>query len=180
MGRVLSVDPQRRLTVSESSSIHGPVVRALIEILQGSSDPDQQDAIMQTLLELLENEVDGEVIGADLDSSLAHRYAMRAIQNQLLGTWRERRRLGPLGEQATPPLTISRELNELEKAVIDETIREMAPDDHALLNAYFEGGEQLRAECDRQSISPETARVRIHRRLKRLRVQGLSLTTSGK
>ena len=171
--RCLTID--RHVSDLLTKQRHGPVLLALVELLGYPRGPDQEDALMDTILRVLEREVEGDVVGADLKSVLARRYAVRALQNQLITQWRARRRLEPLRADVSHTPEAAYELGELEKALLIELQRELPQADQALLGAYLNGKETFRTEFERQGISPGNARVRVHRVLKRLRERGRGL-----
>jgi DNA-directed RNA polymerase specialized sigma24 family protein len=147
-----------------------------MDLLRSARSADREDALMDTILRVLESEVEGHIVGAELKSELARRYALRALQNQLIAQWRTRRRLEPLHDNIAKPPETTYEFGEFEKSILAELQRELQPSDRALLAAYLQDRETFRTEFERQGISPGAARVRVHRVLKRLRERGRGLS----
>lgn len=146
----------------------------------GFTSEAREDAIMDAIVRLLEAEQhDSAALGSAVDAT-ALRYASRIVQRRLIDTFRrERSRAGvmPAGEAGID------ETNDSSPGIVydprlkaaRQLLSELDASDRTLLESYFLGPEAFQEEVSRQQLRSGTARVRIHRALKRLRERGASL-----
>jgi hypothetical protein len=157
------------------------VIDALVSLLRSFSHAarespyDRADAAMDALLRVLAWEDDDAVRTSD--AQLAHAYAARAVQNLLID---EYRRESPMreGGAASLPTVVEQQSPQAPIALIEMSERifaELSEREQDLLHAYFAGPEYFHEEATHQALKPGTARVQIHRLLKRLRMRGASL-----
>jgi RNA polymerase sigma factor (sigma-70 family) len=159
-----------------------PVLSALMALLSTNIRPkwaarvDAEDAIMDAVLRVLEWEAETPEEAPD-ETAAARKYAARAVQNILIDRFRERQRQ-PISSQpiqdlpaADPPAAKYSALLEISEQLLDE----LPTEQRDLLRAYFAGSDYFREESIRQRLTPNAARVRIHRLLQRLRKRGNGL-----
>lgn len=128
---------------------------------------------MDAIARVLEWEETG--VDRSMHEAVARRYASRAVQNLLIDRFRSRAALDSVGADASPPPE-SNDWSHNELAQLSEQLMgELAEPQRDLLRAYFAGSDYFREESTRQGLSAGTARVKIHRMLKRLRERGLRL-----
>jgi DNA-directed RNA polymerase specialized sigma24 family protein len=136
---------------------------------------------MSSIVRLLEAEERETEEDVPLVDAVARRYASRMVQNHLIDEFRRGHRDLPLSdlpseaagavlEDASPESESEPGLERVR--VARGLLRDLEAKDRALLEAYFSGAEAFREESQRQSLKSGTARVKVHRLLRRLRERG--------
>jgi len=149
-----------------------PLLRALLSLFASAHAADREDAIMDAILRVLEWE---EAESTDMADAAARAYASRMVENLLLDKFRREAR-SPIdsrapfnaAQTATPDDTEFVTSHDVE-ARAEAILEDVEQPDRELLYAYFAGSEFFRDEVHRQCLRAGTARVRIHRLLKRLK-----------
>jgi len=133
---------------------------------------DTEDAIMEAVLRVLEWE-DSAPETLSLEDAAARSYASRAVQNILIDRFRAQTRDAVVSSDLSKlPAAGAGEEEPQANALLDVSARlldELAEAQQDLLRAYFAGPELFREESIRQQLTPNAARVRIHRLLQQLR-----------
>ena len=159
------------------------LLRALLAMLPHASSRDvafsdeaREDAVMDAILRVLEHEEhDPEAV--EVADRVARRYASRVVHNLLVDRFRAARRF------PTEPLEdTSDRATETDVDSVVENDRMLAPRlratallgelsaaEQGLLSAYFTDSDAFREEFRRLGIAEGTARVRVHRLIRRLR-----------
>lgn len=140
---------------------------------------DAEDAIMDAVLRVLQWESDApETMPAE--EAAARRYAARAVENLLIDQLRQTQRQPPSAqavEQLPSAESTEEDEDNLLLGISERLLAELADQQRELLRAYFAGSDYFREESTRQQLSPNAARVRIHRLLRRLRERGERLAS---
>jgi DNA-directed RNA polymerase specialized sigma24 family protein len=170
------------------------LLRALVALLPsiarrvdlGFTRDAREDALMSSILRLLEAEEREAEEDVPLVDAVARRYASRMVQNYLIDEFRRSHRDLPFSElpsEAADPASDAESKPGLESGpglervrVARALLRDLEAKDRALLEAYFSGADAFREESQRQSLKSGTARVKVHRLLRRLRERGASST----
>lgn len=141
---------------------------------------DTEDAIMEAVERVLSWE-DSATETLSLEDAVARSYASRAVQNILISRFREQTRDAQVSSDLSKlPAAGGGEDEPQANALLDISQRlldELAEPQQDLLRAYFAGSELFREESIRQNLTPNAARVKIHRLLQQLRKRagGLAL-----
>jgi DNA-directed RNA polymerase specialized sigma24 family protein len=128
---------------------------------------------MDAIMRVLEWEV--TAIDRSMHEAVARRYASRAVQNLLIDRFRARLTVDALGIERIypdPDTPAWRAEGHPLEQISDRLMSELDEQQSDLLRAYFAGSEYFREESVCQGLSAGTARVKIHRMLKRLRERG--------
>ncbi len=155
-----------------------PEVRQRADL--GLDADTREDALMDAIAQLLAEEV-GEhgtveaISTTDPVSRMARSYAARILRNRLIDELRRRRRhdLAALGREEKHPGTgTEAELSYRQRQLLQHLLTGSSESDTRLLLAYFRDRDAFQTELERQGLREGTARVRVHRALKRLRERG--------